>query len=336
MHWNKRYLLIGLLVLIVPLVVACSDDEEEAVTLKLAHFLPAGHHLIRDFSQPFAAEIERRTAGKVRVEEFPGGSLVGATAQYDAVVDGTIQLSICTPGLNPGVFPLSEINELPFGLTSATQAGKVFGGIWEKHLQDEWKDVKALGFMSTPPFPLFLRGDKVTKPEDFKGLKVRSLGTTISKGVEQLGGTPVSVGALEIYSAAEKGIVDAVLMGGSPIAYGVEQVTKYWADIPFGAGGYVFCMNQNAFDDLTKDQQEIVEGAGKKAAQNWAISFEQDAVNAKKDYEAAGGEVYQLTPDQQAAFEAAVKPVWEGWVADRGAAGQAVFDEFNRLRVEMG
>jgi len=54
-------------------------------------------------------------------------------------------------------------------------------------------------------------------PADVKGLPVRSSADVISRVIEQMGGTPVFIEAKEVYSALQRGMIDANMISASSI-----------------------------------------------------------------------------------------------------------------------
>src|SRR3954462_9092093 len=96
--------------------------------LKLSHQFPGGTLEQGDFRdricRKFAAEVERRTNGTVRVDVYPNSSLMKTLAQFSAVRKGALDLT-----LYPLAYAGGEIYELNLGLmpalvTSYEQAAK--------------------------------------------------------------------------------------------------------------------------------------------------------------------------------------------------------------------
>src|SRR4030095_13942097 len=66
--------------------------------LKLAHQLPAATGDDGDFrdrlAKKFAAEVEKRTNGQLKIEVYPNGSLVKTFSQFGALRKGTLDMSV--------------------------------------------------------------------------------------------------------------------------------------------------------------------------------------------------------------------------------------------------
>ncbi len=57
-----------------------SPAAAETIELKLSHFLPPVHGMHKDFIEPWARELEKRSGGTVKVTIFPGGTQFGNAA----------------------------------------------------------------------------------------------------------------------------------------------------------------------------------------------------------------------------------------------------------------
>ena len=70
----------------------------------------------------WAKELEKRTGGKVRVQTFPGGTLLPAKNIFDGVVSGTADIGNFAMSYQPGRFPVSEAIDLPLDFKNARAA----------------------------------------------------------------------------------------------------------------------------------------------------------------------------------------------------------------------
>src|SRR5512144_2507167 len=73
-------------------------------------------------AQEWAKEIETRTAGKVKITIFPGGTLTKAEMCYDGVEKGISDIGMSVLGYTRGKFPLSEVLDLPLGARTGAAA----------------------------------------------------------------------------------------------------------------------------------------------------------------------------------------------------------------------
>src|SRR5688572_17690140 len=79
-------------------------------TIKYSNWLPVTHFIHKDVMVPWFAEIEKVTAGRVKIEVLP--KVVGtAASQFDVVRDGLADVGYVIPGYTPGRFTVTEVGE---------------------------------------------------------------------------------------------------------------------------------------------------------------------------------------------------------------------------------
>ena len=81
---------------------------EKVITIKVANWFPitTKQSILLD---EWCKELEKKTAGKVKVNYYPGGTLVPAAQSYDAVTKGISDVGSHVLGYTPGRFPLTEV-----------------------------------------------------------------------------------------------------------------------------------------------------------------------------------------------------------------------------------
>ena len=123
----------------------------DTIEVKMSHFMPTKHVQHAKVMAPWAEKIEKLTDGRVKVTIFPGGALGKPPHQYDNAVKGITDIAFGLQSYTPGRFPLTSSLRLPFMVKSGEQGANVLWRMYEKYLQDEYKDVKVLWlFMHGP------------------------------------------------------------------------------------------------------------------------------------------------------------------------------------------
>ena len=98
-----------------------SGAADTVIVLTYANFPPAPTFPCVQMER-WAREVEKRTAGKVKVRTFPGGTLLPAKNILDGVVSGLADIGNFAMSYQPGRFPVSEVIDLPFGFTNSRVA----------------------------------------------------------------------------------------------------------------------------------------------------------------------------------------------------------------------
>jgi TRAP-type C4-dicarboxylate transport system substrate-binding protein len=141
----RRTLLKTIGTVIAAFSVFLSTADSQEITLRAHHFLPPSSPAQQELIEPWAKQVEADSNGRIRVQISPSMQLGGKPPQlYDQVRDGVVDIAWTLLGYTPGRFPIAEVFELPFMVTTAeatTQAAQAFS---EKHLQDELRHVHPL------------------------------------------------------------------------------------------------------------------------------------------------------------------------------------------------
>ena len=100
------------------LVVACAlcfastARAQAPKVLKISHQFPASTGDDGDFrdqlARKFAAEVEKRTNGQLKIEVYPNGSLVKTFSQFGAIRKGTLDMSVLPLAYGGGEVPGDE------------------------------------------------------------------------------------------------------------------------------------------------------------------------------------------------------------------------------------
>ena len=171
----------------------------EKVTLKFAHNLPITNHMARGMDN-FAKKVSEKSKGSVTVQIYPSGQLYNDKSMNEALMSGGIDIGLNSTAMWASVIPVMEIFDVPFLLPSYEKVAKALeGGVGEKLAAEmEKKGVKPLIWVDYG-FVQFANNKRpLTKPEDFKGLKLRGYGELPSETIKALGAAPVTMGAGEV------------------------------------------------------------------------------------------------------------------------------------------
>lgn len=310
------------------------------ISLNFSYHAPpaATASLTKAIIAPWATDIEKATNGRVKIVQYPGGSLLTAANAYDGLVTGICDIAQFASEEYPGRFPLSGIHSLPFIYPNTEIAGVVSHELENKYaVNTELKQVKLL--ISAPLHPAHYYGNKpVEKLEDFKGLKIRSVGKVGAALIKALGGTPVEVSTGDLFSALDRGLIDGTFFtwaGG--LAFGIKDATKFRTEIGLYQDVHFLIMNQQSFAKLPPDVQKIIndnstlQASRKYAAAHQALEAGSRGALAGADKAAGKAPIYVVPADEKARWAAAVKPVLDQWAADNGATGKEMVDALPAL-----
>src|SRR3982750_4186361 len=144
-------------------------------TLKLSHQFPGGTLDARDrICRKFAAEVEKRTNGALKVDVYPNSSLMKTLAQFSAVRKGALDLTLYPLAYAGGETHETNIGLMPALVTNYDQAAKwksaPIGQELAKILDDKRVVILTWVWQSGG---IASRRQPLLGPEDMKGVKIR-------------------------------------------------------------------------------------------------------------------------------------------------------------------
>jgi TRAP-type C4-dicarboxylate transport system substrate-binding protein len=311
----------------------CSGANGET-RLSYSIFFPPTHAQTLAASA-WAAEIEARTQGRVRIVLFPGETLTKSTRVYDGVVNGVSDLGMSAFAYTRGRFPLLEGLDLPLGYPDGGNATRAANAIFQKYNPPELKDVRVMYLHAHGPGVLAAK-KRISSLAGLEGVKVRGTGLS-AKIVSSLGAVPVSMGQGETYEALQRGVVEATLCPIETLK-GWRQAEVIDYVLRTAATGYtttMYCvMNKDRWEALTDEVKEIFRQVNSLWIQKQGLAWDAADDEAKALLEELGKPVTQLSPEDEEAFVNAVNPMLEEWALDlegRGLPGKAVLADLRRL-----
>ncbi len=218
-------------------------------------------------AERLAKLIGELSDGRLTVKVYGAGELVPALEVFDAVSRGTAQMGHGAAYYWKGKHPATQFFvTVPFGMTAQeVNAWLYYGGGLEL-----WREVytpfglwpAAAGNTGVQMAGWFNK--EINTVDDLKGLKMRIPGFG-AEALRRAGGTPVIMPGGEVFSALQRGAVDAVEWVGpyNDLASGLYRAAKYYYYPGWHEPGAVAeCMiNKNAYEALPKYLKAIVDNA---------------------------------------------------------------------------
>lgn len=327
----------ALLGVIMGLAMAFSGATQAApeFVFKLHHFLPAKSYAQTRMLEPWVAQVEKNSGGRAKIDIYPSMTLGGAPPQLiNQVRDGVVDLVWTVNGYTAGLFPRTEVFELPFVHTNnAGATSRAMYDLFKDDLAQEYQGVEVM-FLHVHAGQALQMVDKlVRKPSDLVGLKMRIPSRTGAWVIEALGATPVGMPVPQLPQALSKKIVDGALIPWEIIpALNLQDQTEYDIEGPnktrFGNTTFQVSMNKARWDKLPADIQKAFRDASgpdwwQKVGEIWAADDDEAIAIAVK----SGNKHIQLTENELAAFRTKLDPVVDKWIAEvkgKGIDGAAL------------
>ena len=277
------------------------------VTLRASHQFPGGKGDVRDeMVQMIARDAKAANVG-LEVQVYPGAALFKANEQWNALVNGQLDISsfpldyasgkvrsfgaTLMPGLVRNHERAARLNDSPFMKDIKAQIEKAGVVV----LADAW----LAGAVAS-------KKGCIRKPEDLKGVKIRSAGPTFAHMWQAAGASIVSVPSNEVYNALQTGVAEATdTSTGSMVSFRIYEQVKCVTAPGDNALWFMYepvLMSKRSFDRLDKKQQEVLLAAGRKAQEYFAKEapkLDDEMVKAFKEHKV---EVVTLTPAEYDAW----------------------------------
>lgn len=262
-------------------------------------------------------QIEKETGGELTIRLHLGGSLpINTTTITQAVSDDVVQMG--DDGYFLGNIPIGGVLRLPMLIRSPEEYQKA-AAIMQPYLEKafEKKGVLVLG-QYIYPYQVAFSGKKLTSLADIKGQKIRVTSPEQGEFIKRLGGVPVTIGAPEVPSALDRGVVDGVLTASSGGGNIWKDLLKFNYRLGINYFNSVVIVNKERFGKLKPEVQakvrKIVESNMPLITK--AMADEEESLTRKF---AEGG--MTVTVEQAADTEAGTKVIsafWDEWAKSKG------------------
>ncbi len=283
-------------------------------------FGPTHRHSV--LATEWGKEVEKRTNGRVKVTMFYGGTLTPADKCYDGVVNGISDIGMSVLAYTRGKFPLTEVADLPMGIKSGLVATKLINEYFAKFSPKEFDEVKVMYLHGHGPGLLHSK-KPIRKLADVAGKKIRCTGMA-TKIVTALGGTPVAMPMGETYDALSRGVVDATMAPYEALdGWKWGEVIKATTE-DYGASystGFFVVMNKNKWNALPKDVQKAIEALNLEWIEKTGKTWDEIDKAGKEKTLKLENKVITLSPEEDAKWARAVKPILDEYANNMKAKG---------------
>ena len=301
----------------------------EPIVLKWTTHEPNTPGSTQEWIRQFAAQVEEKTEGRVKVEVF-WGAVLGKVSDWVKIVG--------QPGVADAGFIVSTYHqwEIPMwaaaGLPGFSTGYKIQGkALWD--LYNEWPamqqemekvNVKPLAALHCHPHYMTL-AQPMTTIDELKGKKMWIAGFW-SPLTDYLGIVNVQMTAPELYEALQKKLISGAL--GLPFhaqrIFKTYEQNKYFYSFAFSGGSPVNgeVINLDVWNSISPKDQKTIEGICA-SLDDWYINeMDRETGELNKFFEEQGVTIGELSPaDQDRWKELCADIIWPDWVATANERG---------------
>jgi TRAP-type C4-dicarboxylate transport system substrate-binding protein len=308
--------------------------QKKPIVLKISHQAFPMETFIPATTAHWAKLVKERTKGEVEMQFFYdtlGKGPAILTSAQQGVADG---FSCVSSLLTTRVKALNVMEVDTYAVPEKyPQLVKAIRPVMEKIFAEQ--GLQYAGAMYTYAGVVYTHHSRFfKKPEDFKGQKLRMPGSWLTKIVaDYYGGVPVNILPPEMYSSAQRKIIDGVATIIMLVdAFKLYEVQKYITEMP-GANGTLVCygLNMDVFKKLDKNVQDIIIQAGKDAeAFSWDYGRKEEETLRKKLSKVMNYHV--LTAEEFKPFEAINEKVAPEVVTYSGPLGKELAEAIMKVK----
>lgn len=305
-------------------MAACSDSKDkdagskddaksdETFTLQAGHSLPEDHPYHLGFLE-MAKNVEERTDGRVKIEVFANSEIGAERELTEGMTLGTVDLVVSSTAPVTNFVPELSVLDVPFIFKDRDSAVKVLESDIGDGLFDKMNEHGIIGLSWAENGYRHITNGKhpINKPEDLKGLKIRTQENEIHiAAFKELGALPTPMAWTEALTGLQQGVVDAqenpAIVADQFKLY--ESKQKYMTLTGHVYSVAVYMMSQKSYDKLPEDLAKIVVEEGQKAGskeRDLIIEMEKVSLQVLKDNDVEIIDNVDIVP-----FQEAVKPIY--------------------------
>ncbi len=315
---KKGSILITFIILVAALLFSSAglaQTKDEIMSWKCQSIFPSGDSLYKEF-QAFAERVKGLTNGRLVITTHPVGAVVGYKEMHDALKTGVLQGYYSMPSFNSGKAPaFAALSDLPGGYENVMQFDAWF---YQKGGLEFLREAQAKFGNYTVGTVFYGREHlpskkAIRKLDDLKGMKVRAPEGIIAKLFTALGASTVSLPGSEVYSALDKGVIEAADWGTRSMNHkmGLHEVCKYSIEPGFHSmSALEFAVSKRAWDRLPKDIQQILEVTTRQWSWNAVSRLMKEDAEVGKDLEKLGVKIIALSDDDYRKIREVSQGLW--------------------------
>ncbi len=318
----------------------CFAQAPKQIKLKFATHLPSIHHGYRNFIAPWAAEVEKRTEGRVKITVYPDQQLGRLPEMYDDLLRGTSDIALILPVFITGRFPLESVFHLPTlvpGDSADPTCIAIRKMVYEKYLIPMYfKDIKILWTGRFALNSLLMATKPVRSLEDVRG-KIIGFGggKTPPLVLKALGAAPENIQSPDIYTSLEKKVIDGMLFPLDSLrGYKLAEVVKYVTRLDFGSASNFTAIRLASWNSISPADQKIITDLIPLGMELQGRTYRNEVNLAIETGKKAGVEFIELSPEERRRWMEALRPVEEQWAKEMdsmGLPGAKLYQEIIKL-----
>ncbi len=291
-------------------------NKNKRTKLKLATSWPAHFPIMGTAVESFVRRVSQASGNSIDIKLYPKNTLIPALAVFDAASSGEIDIFHSGPyywkGKNSA---FSLFSGMPFGMTAQEiNAWMHYGGGYElwREMYSRYNLYPFLGGNTNIQMGGWFRKE-INSLNDLEGLKMRVPGLG-GEVFSTMGVNPILLPAGEIYTALERGVIDATEWVGPALdlMMGFYKVAPYYYSGWHEPGSILeLTFNHQSWRKLSQEHQTIIEMASEEMNSKMLYDFQVQNAHAMKKLKELNVELRDFPSDVISAAKKGLTQVLE-------------------------
>lgn len=280
----KYFLLISFIMV---LLVGCGGNKSkndkssskgetgQALELKLGHNL-AEDHAVHIALTEFAKNVEEKTDGSVKIKIFPNGTLGSETDMITQIQNGALDMAKVSASTMGNFNDKYNAFSVPYVFDNKEHYYKVMDSDIVKDIYKSTDEtgVHGLTWLDSGARSFYTVNKPIRKPEDLKGLKIRTMDSQMAIDMmKALGGSATVMGYSDIYTALQSGVIDGAENNITALRDHGE-VAKYYSIDEHTRIPDIVVVSSKVFNVLTEEQKKSMIDSANEMTEKYKKSWE--------------------------------------------------------------
>jgi TRAP-type mannitol/chloroaromatic compound transport system substrate-binding protein len=307
------------------------------VRWRLASSFPKSLDTIFGAADVMARKVSEMTSGKFQISVHAGGELMPAFGVVDGVQNAAVEMAHTAPYYFFGKDETFALGcAIPFGLNSRQMSAWMVEGNGMKLMREFYRNYNIINFMggNTGAQMGGWYRKEIKSVADIKGLKMR-IGGFAGRVLERMGGVPQNIPGGEIYSALEKGTIDAAEWIGpyddQKLGFNKVAPNYYYPGWWEGGPELDFFVNAKAYEGLSAEYKAVLECATAVAHIDMQARYDAKNPVALKQLVGSGTKLFRFPKDvMDAAFKESMAVYSE--LSGKNPNWKKIYEDYSAFR----
>lgn len=266
----------------------------------------------------FAELLEERSGGDITLKMFHSGVLGSQPDAIEQLRLGGVAIGNFNLGPIGPIAPAANVVSLPFIFKDVAHMHRALDGDAGDQISAGMaeKGIVALAWYDSGARSFYNTKKPVTEPADIEGMKIRVMNNDLYSGmISAMGGNPSPMAFAEVFQSLKTGVVDGAENNWpSYESTGHFEVAGFYSLSEHLIIPECVCINADAFNALSGDQQAMVKEAARESANLQRELWAERELESREKVMAQGVKYNEIA--DKSAFQAAMQPVYDTYLAD--------------------